>query len=70
MLEPREQWRLFDLFTLVANQPQIEPDLRLKKGNDLVLVRVFDSTLVHYWIDHAVARVLIVDFEIVQEPSD
>jgi hypothetical protein len=63
----RQQWRVHDCFARIAADPFAEPDLQLQRNDDVVLVRVFDDTLVYY-VEHAVRTVTVVDFEIVQAP--
>ena len=63
---PATQWRLFDVFSSVADRPFISPDLSLRRDNTTVVdVRVFGDTLVHYHVDHAVKTVIILDYELV-----
>ncbi len=64
MLPERDRWLLHDRFASVARHPFAEPDLRLRDQHDRVIaVRVEDEWLIHYWVDHAVAQVIILDVE-------
>ena len=65
---PREQWALYELCAELARHPFVEPELKLR-GDSVrpILVGVFGSTLVHYWVDHAINCVKIVDFEFVED---
>lgn len=61
-----EQWRLCDLFILTAKDPFYEPELVLKSDQvHVTMVRVFGDVLVSYRVDHAVSKVMILDFEII-----
>ncbi|MBC7369449.1 MAG: hypothetical protein H7343_21995 [Undibacterium sp.] len=63
---PSAQWRLFDLFSTVADRPFSAPDLSLRRSGGAVIdVRVFGDTLIHYHVDHAVKTVIILDYELV-----
>ena len=58
------QWRLFDLFSIVAGNPFSASDLTLRRDDGSTIdVRVFGDTLVHYHVDHAVKTVIIIDYE-------
>ncbi len=62
------QWQLYDCFEAIALHPFREPDLQLKgSGLAPISIRVFGDILVHYHVDHATKRVLVVDFEIVDD---
>ena len=55
---------MHDRFASIAAHPFTDPDLRLAdQDGRTIFVRVEDEWLVHYWIDHAVQQVIILDLE-------